>query len=110
MEATARKSLGEYKPVIRYASGRTEICGQNARLIREFAQTKFGHCSERIKYKRGVTFASRNDAIAYAQRVIDQRHEKQAEALTNLARAGLYDPETDMVRTTKGMPWKPRTR
>lgn len=110
MEATARKSFGGYKPVIRYSDGRTEVCGQNARLIREFPQTKFGCYSERIKHKRGVTFASRDDAVMYAQRVIDLRRMKQACANARLAEVGLYDPDTDMIRTTKNSPWKPRVQ
>lgn len=73
MKATARKSYGEYKPIIVFDSGRTEICGKNGRVVHEQAQTQFGYSSSRTIYQRGVTFRVRQDAVDYAQVVIERR-------------------------------------
>lgn len=80
MRASARKSYGEYKPVIVHTNGRTEIVGQKGRLDRIQAQTVFySGPSEIWRGRRGVTFTERDDAVAYAQRVINRREKAHDE-------------------------------
>ncbi len=78
MKASARKSYGEYKPVIIYDNGRTEICGKKGYVVQEQAQTQFGYSSERTIFQRGKTFKERQDAVDYAQAVIDRRQRERA--------------------------------
>lgn len=93
MRASARKSLGEYKPLIVHKSGRTEVVGQRGHTERWVALTNSG---ETYRARRGVTFKSREDAVAYAQRHIGrlnelrasqerERHERHARYATQLA-------------------------
>lgn len=69
MKASARKSLGEFKPLIVHANGRTEIVGQRGHTEHWQAFTNGG---ETYHARRGVTFTEREDAVAYAQRHIDR--------------------------------------
>jgi len=64
MKPTARKSYGEYKPVIRFPDGSTKICGQS-----------YTYCDVTNKrfHRRGVAFATRDEAIQYARDCIDER-------------------------------------
>ena len=64
MKASARKSHGEYKPVIVHDSGRTEIIGRNVRYC-PYTHRTFG--------RRGVVFAGRADAVGYAAQTINRR-------------------------------------
>lgn len=68
MTASARKSLGEYKPMIKHASGRTEIVGRRGYNEHWIALTNAG---ETWRWRRGLTFTDRDDAVAYAQKHID---------------------------------------
>ena len=67
--ASARKSLGEYKPLIK-VGGRTEVIEQNPD---RFARNTRDGMVTPNRYARGTTYASRDDAIAAAQQVIDLR-------------------------------------
>jgi len=78
MKASARKSYGEYKPVIIYDNGRTEICGQRGYNVFEYAQTQFGYSSIRWVAKRGLTFKLRAEAVDFAQRDIEHRQQYRA--------------------------------
>lgn len=81
MKASARKSYGEYKPVIIYDDGRTTICGQRGYNVYEYAQTQFGYSSIRWVAKRGLTFKLRSEAVDFAQRDIDHRKQHLAIAV-----------------------------
>lgn len=72
MKASARKSLGEFKPLIVHASGRTEVVGQRGNTEHWVALTNSG---ETYHARRGVTFKTREEAIEYAQRRIDRLNE-----------------------------------
>lgn len=67
--ASARKSLGEYKPLIK-VGGRTEVIEQNPD---RFARNTRGGMVQGSRYARGTTYSNRGDAIAAAQLVIDHR-------------------------------------
>ena len=67
--ASARKSLGEYKPLIK-VGGRTEVVEQNPD---RFARNTRGGMVQGNRYARGTTYSNRGDAIAAAQRMIDSR-------------------------------------
>ena len=69
--ASARKSLGEYKPIIKIGN-RTEVVEQNP--DRFDRHTKRGIIKGN-KFARGTTYKNRADAIAAAQRLIDFRRE-----------------------------------
>ncbi|WP_085044314.1 hypothetical protein [Ensifer aridi] len=74
MKPSARKSYGEFKPVIIHDSGRTEIVGQRGHVQRVRPETVFYSGPTEIHHsERGVTFTDRGDAIAYARRVIEDR-------------------------------------
>lgn len=75
MRASARKSLGEYKPLIVHENGRTEVVGKRGRTEHWRALT---NCGETYRPQRGVTFADRDEAVAYAQRHIDRLNEAKA--------------------------------
>lgn len=68
MTPSARKSLGEYKPMIRHGNGRTEIVGKRGYNQHWVALTNGG---EAWHWRRGLTFVERSDAIAYAQKHIE---------------------------------------
>lgn len=72
MKASARKSLGEYKPLIVHDSGRTEVVGKRGHTEYWIALTYSG---ETYRAHRGVTFPSRKEAIDYAQKHIDRLRE-----------------------------------
>ena len=77
--ASARKSLGEFKPVIVYPTGKTEVCEQSPdRFTRH---TKQG-IIPRNRMARGNTYATREEAIAAAQEIIDIRREHALDRLT----------------------------
>ena len=74
--ASARKSLGEFKPLLVFPSGKTTVCHQAL-----------------AKYERGYTFKTRADAVACAQKVINknllaivERATKQASHPARVAR------------------------
>ena len=64
MKASARKSHGEFKPVIIHPNGRNETVGRNTRYC-PYTHREFS--------RRGVTFEKRPDAVAYAAQVINRR-------------------------------------
>lgn len=70
--ASARKSLGEYKPLIVYPDGRTEVCEKSPDRVSR--NTPKGMVPGN-KYARGTTYMARVDAIAAAQAIIDYRRE-----------------------------------
>lgn len=85
--ANARKSLGEYKPVIQFIENgrvkRTQVCEQGL----EFRYTPDGpECINR--FARGATYKNRNDAIAAAQWQIDARLARVLETMDKQVRAG----------------------
>ncbi len=61
MKASARKSYGAYKPVVEHDSGRTEIVGKRTK------SSYWDVVAGRERYCRGITFATRAEAVAYAQ-------------------------------------------
>lgn len=67
--ATARKSLGVYKPVIAVGA-RTEVVEQSPD---RFARNTRDGMVTPNSFARGTTYASRDDAVAAAQRMIDSR-------------------------------------
>lgn len=82
MKASARKSYGEYKPLIVHPSGRTEVVGQRGHLERIQPQTKFYDGPLEVWHAhRGVTFKSREEAVRYAQQHIDRLIENRARKL-----------------------------
>lgn len=88
MKASARKSFGEYKPIIIHPhmhlpeiDGRTEVVGQRGRLEVIIPQTKHYQGPTEVWHsKRGVTFVDRSDAVAYAQCEIERRNAARAKA------------------------------
>jgi len=75
MKASARKSLGEYKPLIIHDSGRTEVIGKRSHTEHWIALTNAGTTQH---FSRGVTYAERADAVAHAQKHIDRLKEFKA--------------------------------
>lgn len=74
MRAAARKSFGEFKPMIIHKDGRTEIVGQRGRVEQIQPQTKFySGPSEVYRARRGVTFSTKDEAVAFAQLQINAR-------------------------------------
>ena len=67
--ASARKSLGEYKPLIKFGDGRTQVVETNPDRMAVY--TKHGRV-EGNRYARGATYTNRADAIAAAQKAIDE--------------------------------------
>lgn len=67
MKATARKSYGKYKPVIQHPCGRTEIVGKRE------VSGYWARVAGKERFGRGAAFASREDAIEYAQKQIALR-------------------------------------
>ncbi len=68
--ASARKSKNEYKPIIVYPNGKTEVVEQNPERFGHY--TKNGYIPGN-KYARGNTYESKEDAIKAAQNLIDYR-------------------------------------
>lgn len=93
MKPSARKSHGEYKPIIIHGCGRTEVIGQRGTIQNWVALTNSG---ETYYPRRGITFTNREDALACAQRAIDRRvsfraqrrKQLQAEQATNPKKKG----------------------
>ena len=69
-KASARKSLGEFKPLIIYPNGSTEVCEKSPERADQY--TRNGVIPGN-RYARGNTYATREEAIAAAQAVIDAR-------------------------------------
>ena len=68
--ATARKSLGEFKPLIRYDDGSTEVCEKSPE--RAGQHTKVGYVPGN-RMAHGPTYATREEAIVAAQATINAR-------------------------------------
>lgn len=68
--ASARKSKGEYKPIIKYPNGKTEVVEQNPERFTKY--TPKGEIPGN-KYARGNTYTTREEAINAAQNAIDMR-------------------------------------
>ena len=88
-KASARKSCGEYKAVVIHPDGRTEILGKRERpLIWRGREALPGGPTH---FVRGKTFATRDEAVTFAQRTIDLRAQKNAEYMAqfNARRAAL---------------------
>lgn len=71
-KASARKSLGEFKPLIVYPCGKTEVCEQSPE--RQERYTKNGPVKGN-RLARGNTYLTREEAVEAAQQVIDIRRE-----------------------------------
>lgn len=69
--ASARKSLGEYKPLIKYPNGRTEVCEQSSER-RDTGDVRAGG-TKGNRMARGTVYATRAEAVAAAQALIDLR-------------------------------------
>jgi len=86
--ASARKSYGAYKPVIVHIHSTggtsTEIVGQRGYREHIIPLTKWYDGPTDVYHaQRGITFATRTEAVTYAQSVIDLRRahdEKRATA------------------------------
>lgn len=78
LTASARKSLGSYKPIIVHDRGslteRTEVVGTCAETrYREWIDGRPNPRTAYTHYERGRTFSDRGEAVQYAQQVIDSR-------------------------------------
>lgn len=71
-KASARKSLGEYKPLIVYPNGSTEVCEKSPE--RSDRHTKYGVIKGNKK-ARGTTYTTKEEAVAAAQKCLDLRLE-----------------------------------
>jgi hypothetical protein len=76
--ASARKSLGEYKPLIEYRQGsrilRTEVCEKSPERSAHYVRGEGMVGGNRMA--RGTTYKLREDAVAVAQAWIDARREE----------------------------------
>lgn len=81
VKASARKSLGEYKPLIVYPNGRTEVVEQSP--DRFDRNTKRGMIKGN-RMARGNTYTTREDAIAAAQEMIDFRRDEAIRRYYNM--------------------------
>jgi hypothetical protein len=101
MTTSARKSFGEYKAVIiheHFGRRRSEILGKSGSVEKVQQQTKFySGPSEILHYRRGLTFRTRETAIAHAQATIESR---LAEHRASLERHAAY-------RKNVGLPDEP---
>lgn len=88
MKASARKSYGEFKPVIVHDDGRTEVVGKRERPLVWVPGQAGMHPlpGGPTHLVRGKTFAAKADAVAYAQRHIDARTAAMAAARERFAR------------------------
>ena len=75
-KASARKSLGEYKPIIVYPNGKTEVCEKSPDRFDKY--TKKGVIKGN-RMARGNTYETKEQAIDAAQRIIDLRREDALE-------------------------------
>jgi hypothetical protein len=89
VKASARKSLGEYKPLIVYPNGKTEVCEQSPE--RATVHTKAGVIRGN-RMARGTTYNTRDEAITAAQTVINNRREEA------LARAAKFADRESFVK------------
>jgi len=83
-KASARKSLGEYKPLISYSNGQTEVCEKSPERFDK--HTKYGIVKGN-RYARGNTYPTREEAILVAQTIIDMRKEdalRRVEKMSNI--------------------------
>jgi hypothetical protein len=85
--ASARKSQGVYKPLIRFKDRpgpwpATEVVGQSDD-IRYSPSLMDGTHRVYTEGSRGVTFAERADAVAYAQAEVDQRRKDFEETVSD---------------------------
>jgi len=71
-KASARKSLSEYKPLIVYPNGQTEVCEKSPE--RSDRHTKKGVVKGN-RMARGNTYLNKEDAIASAQNIINIRRQ-----------------------------------
>jgi hypothetical protein len=71
-KASARKSLGEYKPLIIYPNGSTEVCEKSPE--RNDRNTKAGLVKGN-RLARGKTYTTKEEAVEAAQNVIDIRRQ-----------------------------------
>jgi hypothetical protein len=82
MKAGARKSYGEYKPLIiteHFGRVRTEVLGQRSYIQKIQPLTKFYDGPTRVKHNlRGLTFPTREEAVAYAEAEIRRREARDA--------------------------------
>ena len=85
--ASARKSLGEYKPLIVYANGSTEVCEKSPE--RAGLHTRQGYIPGK-RMARGTTYANRAEAVVAAQAVIEARRQ---DAAARLAKYEVSAPE-----------------
>jgi hypothetical protein len=92
VKASARKSLGEYKPLIVYPSGKTEVCEKSP--DRFDRHTKHGVIKGN-RMARGNTYETKEEAIAAAQHVIDIRRN---DALRRIELYSKYPERQDSVR------------
>jgi hypothetical protein len=93
-KASARKSLGEFKPLIVYPNGGTEVCEKSPERTDHY--TRHGIVPGN-RYARGTTYKTREEAIAAAQAVIDAR---RADAERRLA---LWTSQNHDGRLDKGI-------
>lgn len=91
-KASARKSLGEYKPLIVYPSGSTEVCEKSPE--RQDRYTKHGVIKGNKK-ARGTTYPTKEEAVAAAQRVIDLRLE---DAYARKAKFEMFGRPTEKIQ------------
>jgi|GEM_PF-6120991 len=78
---SARKSFGQYKAVIVHEDGRSEILGKVSRPL--VWRGKESMPGGPMRFVRGKTFASREEAIAFARRTIDLRAQRHAEYMAS---------------------------
>lgn len=87
--ASARKSLGEFKPLI-VLGNKTEVCESSPERCDRYTERGVIKGS---RYARGTTYQTRGEAIAAAQLVIDAR---LADARERLARfSTMNNPQRD---------------
>lgn len=78
--ASARKSLGEYKPLLRYSDGSTEVCEKSPERSPQYVRGEGMIAGKR--YARGTTYATKIEAVTAAQAVIDARKDEAVERYT----------------------------
>jgi len=69
-KASARKSFGEYKPLIQFSDGSTEVCEKSPE--RQDRYTKRGLIPGK-RMARGKTYPTREEAVAVAEEIIAMR-------------------------------------
>lgn len=94
-KASARKSLGDFKPLIVYPGGKTEVCEQPPERFDR--HTKNGVIPGQ-RMARGTTYKTREEAVAVAQAWIDLR---RADAERRIAEWSLIPGREDSVRRVR---------